>query len=188
MVSYLAHPQIRLCANTMRLGGCIAYPTEGVWGLGCDPEDALAVQRILLLKQRPVEKGLILVSASIEDFSTIIDGLAPSIIAKMHASWPGPTTWVVPHNGLVPAHISGGRNSVAIRVSAHPVVAGLSKAFGGPLVSTSANPTGRPAATSNMKVRQYFNNAGLSFAPGTVASPGEASQIIHALTGETLRV
>lgn len=138
-------------------GGVIAYPTEGVWGLGCDPFDEVAVLRILHLKKRPVEKGLILVAAGIDQIAALLAPLTPAERATVLATWPGPTTWLLPDPAqLVPAWIKGKFVTVAVRVSAHPGVVQLCRAFGGPLVSTSANPADAPPATSRLRVLTWF--------------------------------
>jgi L-threonylcarbamoyladenylate synthase len=129
-------------------GGVLAYPTEAVWGLGCIPFDGEAVHRLLAIKRRPEEKGLILVAADAAQFDAVADWAvldAPQR-ARVHASWPGPNTWVVPALASAPTWITGGRADIALRVSAHPVVAALCTRLGGPLVSTSANLTGEPPA------------------------------------------
>jgi L-threonylcarbamoyladenylate synthase len=143
MSASLDHEQ---AAVILRRGGVIAYPTEAVWGLGCDPFDEAAVLRLLALKQREVEKGLILVSARVEQFDGLLDWQAlPADRAEaVFASWPGPHTWIVPATGRVPHWITGMHDGVAARVSAHPDVVALCEAFGGPLVSTSANPAAAP--------------------------------------------
>ena len=125
-------------------GGVIAYPTEAVWGLGCDPFDEAATTRLLALKQRPVDKGLILVAGALAQFDDLLDweALPTDRSEAVFASWPGPHTWIVPASGRVPHWITGAHDGVAVRVSAHPVVVALCAAFGGPLVSTSANPAG----------------------------------------------
>jgi len=147
---------VRLAARALHAGGVIAYPTEGVWGLGCDPFDRQAVTRLLELKQRDPAKGLILIAA---DWAQIEPHLTPLTTAqreRLHATWPGPQTWLVPHNGSIPVWITGGHATVALRISAHPLVAALARAFGGPVVSTSANPSARPPARSALRVRCYF--------------------------------
>ena len=108
-------------------GGVIAYPTEGVWGLGCDPLDEAAVLRLLALKQRRVDKGLILVAASVAQLDGLVDwqALGAATRDEVLASWPGPHTWIVPATTRVPHWISGAHDSIAVRVSAHPVVARL---------------------------------------------------------------
>lgn len=131
----------------LRGGGVIAYPTEGVWGLGCDPFDGDAVRRLLALKQREVDKGVILVGARAGHFDGLADwdALPPGRAAEVRASWPGPNTWIMPVTARVPKWITGAHDGAALRASAHPVVAALCEGFGGPLVSTSANTAGAPA-------------------------------------------
>jgi len=133
-------------ARVLHAGGVVAYPTEAVWGVGCDPFDQAAVLRLLALKQREVEKGLILVAANLQQFDGLLDwDVLPADRAEVvQASWPGPHTWIVPATGRVPRWITGMHDGVAARVSAHAVVVALCEAFGGPLVSTSANPAGSP--------------------------------------------
>jgi L-threonylcarbamoyladenylate synthase len=138
-------------------GGVIAYPTEGVWGLGCDPFDEAAVLRILQLKKRPVEKGLILVAAGVDQIAALLAPLTAAERSTVLATWPGPTTWLLPDpEQRVPAWIKGKFATVAVRVSAHPEVIRLCRAFGGPLVSTSANPADAPPATKRVRVLTWF--------------------------------
>lgn len=131
----------------LRAGGVIAYPTEGVWGLGCDPFDETAVHRLLAIKQRPVEKGMILIAGHLAQLDGIVDWarLPEERAVAVRATWPGAHTWIVPALPQAPRWITGSHDSVAVRVSAHPAVVALCAAFGGPLVSTSANFAGAPA-------------------------------------------
>lgn len=135
-------------AQALHRGGVIAYPTEAVWGLGCDPFAEAAVLRLLAIKQRPVDKGVILVAGALEQFEGLLDWslLATDRSEAVSASWPGPHTWIVPATGRVPHWITGAHDGVAVRVSAHPTVVALCAAFGGPIVSTSANIGGEPPA------------------------------------------
>lgn len=136
--------QLQQAVSALRRGGLVAYPTEAVWGLGCDPFDEAAVARLLALKQREVAKGLILVAADAAQLEGLVDwtALPPLRRDEVLASWPGPHTWVVPATARVPRWITGEHDGVAVRVSAHPLVAALCRGFGGPLVSTSANAAG----------------------------------------------
>ena len=133
-------------AQLLHRGGVVAYPTEAVWGLGCDPFDEAAVVRLLAFKQRPVKKGLILIAASLDQFAGLLDweALPTDRAETVFASRPGPHTWIVPASARVPRWITGMHDGVAARVSAHPQVIALCAAFGGPLVSTSANRAGAP--------------------------------------------
>ena len=178
--------QVQRVARVVRQGGVIAYPTEAVWGLGCDPWDELAVGRLLALKDRPVHKGLILVADSIQQFDFLLADLPERWIDRLASTWPGPNTWLVPHQERLPVWITGQHDSVALRVSDHPRVRDLC-ALTGPLVSTSANPAGRPAARSRLRVEQYFHgqlDAVLGGAPGGRRNP---SLIRDLRTGDVIR-
>ena len=173
----------------LRRGGLVACPTESVWGLSCDPFDEAAVLRLLALKQRGVDKGLILVAATPEQFDGIADWqpLPPGRKAEVLASWPGPNTWIMPVTPRVPRWISGEHDGVALRVSAHPVVAALCTAFGGPLVSTSANRAGEPAARSLDSLDPALLAATDGLLAGETGTRDRPSDIRDARTGTLLR-
>lgn len=174
-------------ATILKDGGVIAYPTEAVWGFGCDPFNLEAVQRLLLIKQRAFEKGVLLVAADIESVEPWLSSLPKAVKAKMLASWPGPTTWVVPNKGLLPDVVTGGRETVALRVSAHEGVQRLCRAFGGLIVSTSANKTGEPPCMEESEVAKQFEQTLDYIVPGHLGGAAKPSSIINALTGEQLR-
>ena len=178
--------QLQQIAQKIRCGAVIAYPTEAVWGLGCDPFNATAVARLLALKDRPEHKGLILVAADVEQFAWLLDGLTAEQMAQLTASWPGPNTWLVPHYNRVPEWISGAHDSVAIRVSAHPLVAELC-ALTGPLVSTSANPSGLLPAKSRLRIEQYFHGQLDAVLSGELGQSSSPSTIRDLRTGQVLR-
>jgi len=163
-----------------------SYPTEAVWGLGCDPFNATAVARLLALKERPVDKGLILVGANIEQFSGLLEGLTAEQMQQLTASWPGPNTWLVPHHKRMPEWITGTHDSVAIRVSAHPLVAELCR-LTGPLVSTSANPSGLLPAKSRLRIEQYFHGQLDAVLSGELGQSSNPSTIRDLRTGQVLR-
>jgi L-threonylcarbamoyladenylate synthase len=150
---------ISQAARVVRQGGVIAYPTEAVWGLGCDPFNASAVERLLLLKRRPVEKGVILIAASLSQVAPLIDPLTAEEKERLSATWPGPYTWLLPDpHEWVPNWIKGKHSEVAVRISDHPLVRALCTAVDGPLVSTSANPGGAAPAKSLWEVNAYFGS------------------------------
>lgn len=150
---------LRHAVSALHGGGVIAYATEAVWGLGCDPWCAEAVERIWSLKRRDPGKGLIVVAADWAQIQPWLQGLAAQDKALLQSSWPGPVTWVVPRPVGCPPWLHGRHDSLALRVSAHPGVRQLCRAFGGPLVSTSANFAGQPPARSLFAVRQRFGDA-----------------------------
>ena len=178
--------QIQQAAQVVRNGGVIAYPTEAVWGLGWDPWHDEAVERLLALKERPVHKGLILVAAEIEQFDFLLEDLPEIWLARLAGSWPGPNTWLVPHQNRMPEWISGQHSSVALRVSDHPQVRALCR-LTGPLVSTSANPAGRPSARSRLRVEQYFPGQLDAVLGGALGGRKNPSLIRDLISGDVVR-
>lgn len=170
-------------------GGVLAYPTEAVWGLGCIPFDGEAVHRLLAIKRRPVEKGLILVAADPAQLAPVVDwdALPDARREAVRSSWPGPHTWVVPAGAAVPVWISGGRDSIAVRVSAHPVVAALCRRLGGPIVSTSANLGGEPPAFGREELAPALLALVDGVCEGETGGLAAPTAIRDARTGEVIR-
>lgn len=170
-------------------GGVVTYPTEAVWGLGCDPFDERAVTRLLAIKQRPVDKGLILIAGAVAQLDGLLDWQALPAERRdhVHASWPGPNTWIVPATARVPRWITGGHDGVAVRVSAHPVVVALCSAFGGPLVSTSANPAGAEPPRRLEALEPLLRGAIDAIVEGDVGELSRPTPIRDARSGATLR-
>lgn len=177
-------------ASRLRTGAVLAYPTEAVWGLGCDPFDSAAVQRLLALKERPVDKGLILIAATRTQLEGLLDwdAVPAAWRAQVEASWPGPNTWVVPASPRVPPWIRGAHAGVAVRVSAHPVVVALCEAFGGPLVSTSANPAGAPAPAALEALDAGLRARLDGIVDGVTGGLERPTVIRDAVTGDALRL
>lgn len=176
-------------APLLQRGGVLAYPTEAVWGLGCDPENEDAVLRLLELKQRPVDKGLILVAAHLDPLRRWLDlpALPPDRLAVVLASWPGPHTWVMPAAADAPGWITGGRDNIAVRISAHPVVTALCEAFGGALVSTSANRGGEPPAYTRAQLDPLLHEALDGVVAGETGGLDQPTPIRVARDGSVLR-
>jgi len=176
-------------ATALHAGGVIAYPTEAVWGLGCDPFDEAAVLRLLAVKQRPVDKGLILVAANAAQLDGLADwdALPRERRDAVLASWPGPHTWIVPATARVPRWITGAHAGVAMRVSAHPVVVALGEAFGGVLVSTSANPAGAPPPRHAAGIDAGLLAAIDGCVPGETGGLARPTPIRDARSGAALR-
>jgi L-threonylcarbamoyladenylate synthase len=176
-------------AVLLRSGGVLAYPTEAVFGLGCDPQDHQAFERLFAMKQRPPTQGVLLIAADFADIERYIDlALVPAhVLEEIRLSWPGPNTWVFPRSAAVPSWIAGGHAGIALRITAHAPAAALCRAFGGALVSTSANPHGQPPARSAQAAADYFCDVldGLLDAPvGDLQRP---TVIRDALTGAIIR-
>jgi L-threonylcarbamoyladenylate synthase len=175
-----------MAANVLRAGGIVAHATEAVWGLACDPFDADAVTRLLDIKGRSVDKGLIVIGADESDFAPEIAGLSELDAARVRRTWPGPETWLVP-NLQFPAWITGGRPNVAVRVPGHAQARALCASFGGPLVSTSANPLNRQPARSELAVLRYFNGEIDYLLHGAVGGESAPSRIRDATSGVRFR-
>ncbi|GAB6035054.1 L-threonylcarbamoyladenylate synthase [Galenea microaerophila] len=173
--------------EAIKKGAVIAYATEGVYGLGCDPFQQQAVLRLLALKQRPIEMGVILVAAHLAQVEPLIAWEAIPLAQQqtIQQSWPGAVTWVVPATDKVPSWITGGRETVAVRVSGHPTVQQLCQAFGGPLVSTSANRNGEAPALDCQQVQQTFPN--ILCVQGALTTPNQPSAIYDAPSGQKIR-
>ena len=187
----MATPTLSLAEaiTTLRTGGVIAYPTEGVWGLGCDPLDEVAVMRLLAIKQRAPDKGLILVGSQLEQLRPFLDitRLPADRLAEVLATWPGPHTWVMPAASDAPHWITGAHASVAVRISAHPQVVKLCNAFGGALVSTSANRAGQPAPSAREALDPALVAAVNGVTGGETGGLSSPTAIRDALNGQILR-
>lgn len=179
-------------AECLKQGRVLAYPTEAVWGLGCDPLNQQAFLEILRLKQRPIEKGVILLAAHVSQVEYLLQSLSPQMQQTVSDSWThrSPTeraiTWLLPADQQVPAWIKGGHSKVAVRVTTHPLCVALCHAFNGCIVSTSANPAGDAPATSLQQAHQYFSDQ-LNYLDGDLGLSQQASRIIDAETGVVIR-
>ncbi len=145
------------------------------------------MSRLLQLKRRPVGKGLILVAGEWQHLAPFLAGLSAQQRARIEASWPGFQTWVVPNIGIAPPWITGDFAGVALRLTRHPVAAALSRAFGGPVVSTSANISGHPVASNPLQLRLVFGNALDYILPGPLGGERQPSSIRDILDDVTLR-
>ncbi|MBT0727246.1 L-threonylcarbamoyladenylate synthase type 1 TsaC [Rosenbergiella australiborealis] len=176
------------CLVALNEGNVIAYPTEAVFGLGCDPDNQQAVEKLLLLKQRPVEKGLILIAASYEQLLPYIatNKISAEQTERMLKHWPGPVTFVVPASTYAPKWITGKFDSIAVRVTDHPVARLLCESLGKPLVSTSANLSGQPPARVWGDVMTQFGDD-FSVVMAPTGGRENPSEIRDALTGERIR-
>ena len=181
--------EVGAAAGLLKAGGVLAYPTEAVFGLGCDPHDQVAFERLFALKQRPATQGVLLIAAEfgqIERYIELAD-VPHEILRQVRASWPGPHTWIFPRSAQVPPWIAGAHAGIALRVSAHEPAAALCREFGGALVSTSANPHGQPPARSAQTVTEYFGDALDGVLDAPLGGQSHPTVIRDALSGAIIR-
>jgi L-threonylcarbamoyladenylate synthase len=174
--------------EVLNKGGVIAYPTEAVFGLGCDPYNSVAVHRILGLKQRPFESGFILVGSQWDQLEPFVEALLPATMLRVRESWPGPITWIFPVRPEIPEWITGNRKTIAVRVSAHPVVQEICKRYGKAIISTSANIHGNAPARDARTVELIFGNKIDFILKASVGDQISPTEIRNAITGEIIRM
>lgn len=178
---------IRQAARALHDGGIVAYPTEAVYGMGCDPLDRAAVKRLLKMKQRSPRQGLILVAADEQQLADYLAPVPDALMNRMRATWPGPQTWVVPAAPACPLWLTGEHSGVAVRVSAHPEVRALCAAAGMAIVSTSANRSGHPPARSALACRMRFGAQLDVVVSGKTGGLAKPTAIRDVLTGKVIR-
>jgi L-threonylcarbamoyladenylate synthase len=178
---------IKRAARVVRGGGVIAYPTEAVFGLGCNPRDRAAVMRLLAIKRRSWRKGLILIAANLEQVEPYVLLPPEPKRSEVLATWPGPHTWVLTAHSAAPRWITGGRDGLAVRVTAHPVARDLCLAAGGAVVSTSANVSRRPAHRRLLRLRRDLGGKVDYVLAGPLGASAEPTSITDARSGRLLR-
>ncbi len=175
---------IHRAGRILRSGGVVAYPTEGVFGLGCIPDNADAVIRILSIKKRDMALGLVLIASDLEQLSEWVD-LRET--ASLKSSPERPVTWIVAANNNVPYWIKGEHSGLAVRITTHPVAAALCEAADSALVSTSANIAGSPPARNAFVLRRRFGSLVDCIVPGQCGPAAGPSEIRDLETGKLLR-
>ncbi len=178
---------IREAARRITAGGIIAYPTETVYGLGCDPFNGPAVLRLIELKQRKIEQGVILIASDLSQLESLLLPLDASARKRVAGRYPRPVTWVLPCPQEVPVWLRGKHESLAVRITRHPIAGALCARLGGPLVSTSANRHGGHPATTPLGVRRAFGDRLDYLLHGPVGADARPSEIRDGLSGKVLR-
>ncbi len=178
---------IKKAARIIRAGGIVAYPTEAVFGLGCDPFNLDAVWRLIELKRRAIDKGLILIASDLEQLFPFIGAMDKKTEDKILATWPGPVTWLLPARPSVSPLLRGRYDTIAVRVTAHPLAARLCDTLGHALVSTSANIAAHRPASKPFEIRRKFGNTIDYLLPGRTGERQQPSEIRDALTDKIIR-
>ena len=171
----------------LQTGKVIAYPTEAVYGLGCDPANESAVRELLKLKGRHESAGLVLIASSFSQLEPWVENVGESLLHKAMQTWPGPVTWLFPRAGGVPDYVAGNHDTIAVRITAHEASRELCKAFGSALISTSANHTTAKPARSVSEVWDYFGSEIAGTLAGELGSGKKPSEIRDLVTGTVIR-
>jgi len=181
--------ELDIAIKALTEGKIIAYPTEAVYGVGCDPDNLLAIESLLRAKQRAKTKGLILVAAEFSQLVPYIDlaSITPAQQQRMLAGWPGPVTWVVPARPGLTDWLTGQFSTIAVRVSDHPLVQRLCRAYGKPITSTSANLSGQPACRHAADVKIQLGDQVSVILDAPTGGRLNPSEIRDIMTGHIIR-
>ena len=179
--------QLQKAVKALLAGGLIAYPTEAVYGLGCIPSHRETVTRLLTIKKRSWRKGLTLIASNLEQLEPLIILPSGKLGEEILKSWPGPFTWIVDARHEALPWISGGRDTLAVRVTNHPIARTLCEQIGGPLGSTSANHSGQPPLRDVLQVQKKFGSELDYILGGEVGELKQPTVIKDGRSGELLR-
>ncbi len=170
-------------------GGVIAYPTEAVFGLGCDPDNKLAVEKLLAIKVRPADKGLILLASNYQQLLPYIDDAQFSISQREQiiSRWPNGITQVLPVKKTTPTYLTGKFSTLAVRITDQADVVKLCEQTNKPIVSTSANLSGRSPAQTWQEVEQGLGDCVDYIIKGQTLGFAKPSTIIDGLSGQVFR-
>ncbi len=177
----------RQAALIIKRGGLIAYPTETVYGLGCDPLNLKPILKILELKHRPLAKGLIIIAAEVNQLLPYIESSPTEIDKTLLSSETQPTTWIFKAQPWVPTWLTGQHTTLAVRLTSHPAAHALCMQLQHPIVSTSANPPGTRPARNRYILRKWFHSKLDHISPGTTSIHNTPSIIKDVKTGLILR-
>jgi len=174
-------------AERLQAGEVIAYPTEAVYGLGCDPLNREAIYKILELKGRQASAGFVLIASRFSQLEPWISPLDPALIERAMQTWPGPVTWLFPRAEHVPDYVAGFHPTIALRITAHGPSRELCDTFDSALISTSANPSADSPARSARQVATYFGDRIAGILAGDLGGSGKPSQIRDLISGKIIR-
>ena len=171
----------------LRAGHVIAYPTEAVFGLGCDPSNESAVREMLALKDRHESAGLVLIASDYSQIEPWVSDVDASYKNKALQTWPGAVTWLFPRAANVPDFVAGRHDTVAVRITAHESSRELCQSFGSALISTSANPSAARPALSADEVHEYFGHRIKGVLAGSLGESEKPSEIRDLVSGHVIR-
>ncbi len=176
---------IKQAVLALRDGAVIAYPTEAVFGLGCAADNEQAAAKIMGLKQRSYDKGLITLINELSQVADWLDSDYQYLWSKAQSSWPAALTWLFPCSEGAPRWLTGGSSKIALRCPDHRLALQLCQQQ--PLVSTSANSASCAPAVTASQVLEYFPDQLDLIVSGECSSYSQPSQIRDLITDEILR-
>ncbi len=179
--------EIAAATERLKAGGVVAFPTETVYGLGASAFDARAVEHVFALKGRPAHNPLIVHVADVAMAQRVAAQWPKAAEALAQSFWPGPLSLILPRRPEVPAIVTAGGGTVAVRCPDHPVALALLRAFGGPLVGPSANKSGTVSPTRSEHVRSVWNEVEVLVLEGGECRTGIESTVLL-LAGDAPRV
>ncbi len=165
-------------AGMLRAGGVVAIPTETVYGLAADIDNAPAIARVYAMKGRPADHPLIVHVADLDALTGYVHETTPDLRTLAERFWPGPLTIVTRRGPLTPLLVTGGQDTVAVRVPSHPLARAILRAFGGPVAAPSANRFGAVSPTTAEHVRADLGDAVDLIVDGGPATVGVESTIV----------
>ena len=170
----------------LKSGEVIGYPTEAVYGIGCDPWNQSSVEKIAKIKGRKNSQTFLMVASSIGQLTDLID--ISKLSPQVASSWPGHTTWLIKAKENVPYWLQDEQtNKVGIRISNHPLVIELCNAFGKPIISTSANVSGKEEIKNQQEFIRTFSSDINYLVDGDLGDYDETSVIIDMETNKKIR-
>ncbi len=178
---------LRRLSHHLRQGGLLAYPTESCYGIGCLPRNNRALRRLVRLKKRPQDKGMIVIGDTAEQLQPLLRPLDKPTLAELKRQWPARKTFLLPADSRLPPLLRGrGRSKLAVRVPDHAVARSLCRQLNTPLVSTSCNLAGRRPVKTERETRRLFGRR-LMIVGGRIGNARTPSQIIDWASGRRLR-
>lgn len=177
---------LTIASRHIHAGNIIAYPTESVIGLGCDPLNEHAVNKILTMKHRSIDKGLIIIAGNIEQLLPFIQ-VNQKQFEKLNQPRANPTTWLVQASAYAPFWVTGNHQKIAVRITNNLAVQQLCNITGQPLISTSANVGGHKPARTLLRTKQYFADLVDYYLPGTIDGYDKPSEIRDLDSDEIIR-
>ncbi len=178
MTIAVAEPQIKEAVRLLKQGSLIAFPTETYYGLGVDPLNKEALQRLFRVKRRTADKAVLVLVADQSQVERLADSIPCDFNKLMAAFWPGPLTLVFPARSILPELLTGGTGTVGIRQSPDITASYLLQEFAGPITATSANRSGALPATTAAEVKEIFGSEVDLILDGGATPGGQGSTLV----------